>query len=971
MATIVHFEPADKRLLWKLHAWQGNSSWDLSPIQNGKQLDFTLPAMADLRKLRFKFRSIDQATNIEEWEPDASNRVIRIVNPDQIWTFSESPRVLYNEPYPSGTTFKAGDILTLQVFTQNQYRGGQIYVWNPYEMGSPTTRFSESTRIDQAFTSTFSIVLAPWMIKGFHFKLTKNEIWEPDASTRVWRPGDGASLWLKAGQVSVRHEPLAMIDLPIEVLVPATSPDPILELIDPFDDYSAKLSSTANAAYPASSRFRVVNFTAQIFPDAAYNVQAFGNLENPSFTRPFPADPDNLGDISRMALGVDGWLATFPSAISSITLVIEPAASSLSTGLDVEVSLGNAQPYQKASATRQQNGQWQVSLDSVPGIKSSIQLLPINAQEPRIYDWIDTSRFLVPPAAPTTFYTTEGVFGFTTSGPSVFSEPQSRQALMEAAFGTALLQSGVFGDHEMPHGATQIGSDTCFVIHAPHAVTASLILVDENAPGYPARKPVAMTLTNDRRYWWCQIPAAAAPPSTRYRFKLNDDTEVLDPAAREILDRELWETSPDDDPSDPKTSWSLVLDVAAVQAEAHRQQWQTMGWESLLVYEIHARRFTDINPGSLMPLALLADELRPVSRNGQQGYLNRLPATAFELLPVHEFKSDASWGYNPACYFAIDSSYGGAKGLAEFVNTAHQNERGVVLDVVYNHSLDSPLMKIAHDVYRNGDAYGDRMNCGHPMVLEFLRQATIYLWRTFGIDGFRFDDTKTIVSQCQNGWEFLGAIRSAVRAAASAEGLAWQYCVAENDPKVWDIPNPGWGVLDGEWAIDEVFRILDASYSTWQDHGGVDNASDVKKEMDNPSMVNRPFSIAMRYGESHDIVSGQNPANKRIAARPPFGQGLQLAKALGTLTLLSNGVPMLFMGQEVGETRFFSFDNNGPVTNPQASDLPPTTATDQTRVLAWFRSIMGLRNDASKGLRGDGNYQVVRTAENCGIYVWL
>ena len=70
---------------------------------------------------------------------------------------------------------------------------------------------------------------------------------------------------------------------------------------------------------------------------------------------------------------------------------------------------------------------------------------------------------------------------------------------------------------------------------------------------------------------------------------------------------------------------------------------------------------------------------------------------------------------------------------------------------------------------------------------------------------------------------------------------------------------------------------------------------------------------------------------------------------------------MLFMGQEVGETQSFSFDNNGPAVNPQNDDLPPAAATDKTRVLAWFRLLMGLRNDPAQGLRGDANYQVVKT----------
>ena len=128
-------------------------------------------------------------------------------------------------------------------------------------------------------------------------------------------------------------------------------------------------------------------------------------------------------------------------------------------------------------------------------------------------------------------------------------------------------------------------------------------------------------------------------------------------------------------------------------------------------------------------------------------------------MPVNEFSSAASWGYDPSFYFAIDGFYGGAAALARFVNAAHASGRGVTLDLVYNHSLGSSLMTIAPDVYRNGDYDGDRMNCGHPMVGEYFRQASVYLLRTFNLDGFRFDDTNTIVTKCVGGWEFLGMIR--------------------------------------------------------------------------------------------------------------------------------------------------------------------------------------------------------------------
>jgi 1,4-alpha-glucan branching enzyme len=97
-------------------------------------------------------------------------------------------------------------------------------------------------------------------------------------------------------------------------------------------------------------------------------------------------------------------------------------------------------------------------------------------------------------------------------------------------------------------------------------------------------------------------------------------------------------------------------------------------------------------------------------------------------MPVNEFSSRASWGYDPSFYFAIDSFYGGSAALARFVDAAHANGRGVTLDLVYNHSLGSSLMSIAPDVYRNGDYDGDRMNCGHPMVGKYFLPCRFQRW---------------------------------------------------------------------------------------------------------------------------------------------------------------------------------------------------------------------------------------------------
>ena len=966
MGIIVHHQPINPNLSWRMHVWQaawdGNIVLDSAGTPAGNTIDFQLPDVPDPRKLQFKFHATDSSGQ-DIWEDDSFVRRLFLISPPEVWTFEQSPRTLYADPIPPGLSFNAGDALTFHVITQSRFRGGKLYAWNPYAPGVPHTSFDESARDDAKGVSTFQVTLTAWMTAGFHLKLMKpgsnNQLddWEPDNSNRVWRPCDGNSLWLKSGQCDVRTQPLTATSVSLEVLYSAklNSPPP-LTLTDSIEGFQISLTASSVAPYAGSPLFNVASYEAQIFPQASYSIASSG-LENPPIQRPFPADPTALENVSRFALGASAWLDAFPT-VRKVPLSIKPRrASTFQAGVSVQVSLGNGPPYQTVAASLQADGTWQALLDLPLATLTAIDLIAVAGGEPKPYDWIDTSRYFTTPASATILHTTEGVYGICTVGPTQFSDPPDRLALMRAALGKTV-DAGIFDTREMPHGATLAGGDVYFVVHAPHAVCATLILVDETAPGGATRKQVPMALTTDTFYWWCKVPAAQAPPQARYRFLLNDNTEVNDPAARAIQDRGGLRTSFGDDPNDPSTSWSMVLDVAQVRAAAHAQPWQTMGWEHFLIYEVHASRFSDLQQGGLTPFDLLIDELNVTSRLGQSGYLRQLPVTVFGLMPVNEFSSPASWGYDPSFYFAIDGFYGGSLGLARFVNTCHANGRGVTLDLVYNHSLGSSLMSIAPDIYRNGDYDGDRMNCGHPMVREYFRQACVYLLQTFNLDGFRFDDTKTIVTQCQGGWEFLGMIRSALRAAAAAEGRAWPYCVAENSAaNPWDISSPSSGVMDGQWGIDEVYRIRDVSYDSWSSN--TDDSSGVKKEMDNPQYWGRPFFQATRFGESHDMVSAQDSANKRIAARPPFGQGYQMAKALGALTLLSNGVPMLFMGQEVGETRAFSFADNQQRIDPQLYDLPPDKAIDNTRILAWFRQLMGLRNDASKGLQGDTNFQAV------------
>jgi 1,4-alpha-glucan branching enzyme len=970
MSTKVHHQPIGSGLSWKMHvwesAWNGSSIWDMKGTINGATLDFQFPDVPDARYLQFQYNSADPSTGQMTWEASSFIRQVFLKAPTEIWTYEFSGRVLYQNPFPAGVTFKAGDALTVHVITQNKFRGGQIYAWDPYDSSNPSAFFPETARDDATFTSTFNVVLADWMTSGFHLKLMSpvTNIWEPDTSIRVWRPCDGKEIWLKSGENDVRSQPLTLTTFPLEVLYPAAlGSAPAMALTDVVEQVNIPFVAISTSPYKGNALFNVATYNTKIYPGASYTLSSQNNVESSPIVRPFPADPTIPGAVSRFVLGAGAWIAAFPT-IASATLAIQPhGATVFGKGVSAQVFLGNTTAaYQNVAAAQQSDGTWQTNLTLAQNTTSCVRLVPVSGTEATPYAQIDTGRYFTPAAGTKVFYTTEGVYGICSGGKTQFAEPPSRPALMQAMFGKNVVGAGVFAAREMPHGATLMNGEVYFVVHAPHAVLASLVLVNETAPGGPARVLIPMTLTEDTFYWWCKVPAAQAAPGARYHFLLNDNLEVMDPAARAVQDRsQTIQVAFGDNPDSQTTSWSMVADVARAYGTAHGAPWQTMGWEKLLIYELHANRFTNLPQNTNMePLDRLIDELSTPCSRGGPGYLLQLPVTAFELMPVSEFSSTLSWGYDPSYYFAIDGFYGGTTWMADFVNAAHANGRAVLLDVVYNHSLGSSLMQIAPDVYSTGpDPYGDGMNCGHPMTCEFLKQATIYLWRTFKLDGFRFDDTALIITSSPGGWQFLGMIRSALRMAAMAEGLAWPYCVAENSNNPWAVSNPSFGMMDGQWEIDEAYRIRDASYDSW--NAGANDAGPLANEMNQPAYWGRPFYQATRFGESHDMVSAQDLGNQRIAARPPFGQGFQLAKALGTLTLLSNGIPMLFMGQEVGETLAFSFDDAAQPVNPQQYASPPASVTDQTRILAWFVNLMGLRNDPTKGLQGDSNYQVVGT----------
>lgn len=681
-------------------------------------------------------------------------------------------------------------------------------------------------------------------------------------------------------------------------------------------------------------------------------------------SRPFRLRLEDVPGTTQALYGHQSWLTALPPRNAQIKLIIHPNPQShFGFQIPLQVGVGQAPAHQDLIAQQQPDGTWQAEAQVFPDLLQWIELLPVNGQTEL---WLGmplaTHRreFTPPPGGPTLYHTLDGISGIASQSPT-FQDPVpgQRQQLMASAFSQAIVDAGVFDAWEMPHGCVKHQDQTWFTLCAPHAVNAKLLILDPASPDSGTRlvREYPMNLTTDLRYWWCAIPAAEAVHGTLYRFQLNNLQEVLDSASRWVSDGESLNTKPNEG---RQGSWSRVVDRDIIHNQFQGSQWQTMGWETLLIYEMHAKRFTNRNPGASSIFDQLIYELKP------NGYLNRFPATALELLPIHEFPKDNSWGYNPSLFFAIESSYGGPEEFARFVRSSHNAGKAVLLDVVYNHFSDSPLQAVARDLYADGETeWGDMVNYDHPVVKEFFRQAFVDQWLVYHLDGFRFDCTKAIVDgqhpwggvikyrdgQWQTGsgggWEFLSHLRTAVRKAANATGQPWPYLVGENDPNNWPMTDLS-GVLDGQWHFAHHYPLADAAKNQ------EDKASDIRDQMNWPHIHLRPYHEAVRYAESHDSVSGQESWKQRIVRRESYGYGRRMAKAIGTAAILAKGVPMLFMGEEAGEDEPFYFGLETYLRLNDYEDL----GNEMNHIYAWFRDLMGLRNNPNNHLRGDDDQSV-------------
>jgi maltooligosyltrehalose trehalohydrolase len=339
--------------------------------------------------------------------------------------------------------------------------------------------------------------------------------------------------------------------------------------------------------------------------------------------------------------------------------------------------------------------------------------------------------------------------------------------------------------------------------------------------------------------------------------------------------------------------------------------WHGLPLEALVLLELHVGTFTP--DGTLDAAAARLPDLVD------------LGVTCVELMPLQPFPGERNWGYDGVSPWAVHEAYGGPAALQRFVDRAHALGLAVCLDVVYNHlgpegSYAPELGSYLTDRHRS--PWGDGLDLDGPdsaPVRGFFVGAAVQWIRDFHVDALRLDATHAI--QDGSPRHLVQEVCEAVRAEARRAGRV-VHVIAEDerdDRRVLDPPPRGWG-CSAVWADDlhhAVHALLTGERESYLvDYGtpehvraalahGFGYRGERSRYRGAPHGTDPAGLAPARFVtclQNHDQV-GNRPEGDRLATLVPW----EALYPAATLLLLGSGTPLLFMGEEYGETRPFQY----------------------------------------------------------------
>jgi 1,4-alpha-glucan branching enzyme len=422
--------------------------------------------------------------------------------------------------------------------------------------------------------------------------------------------------------------------------------------------------------------------------------------------------------------------------------------------------------------------------------------------------------------------------------------------------------------------------------------------------------------------WSADIPEAR--PGQRYKYVFNGELWRKDPRARQV---------------NHSNGDSIIYDTGAFDWGDDAPP--AIPRHDLVIYQMHVGTFSGKEPPGTFDDAL-----------ARLDHVRDLGATAIQLMPVNEFPGGRSWGYNPSDIFAIETDYGGPDGFKRFVRAAHERGLAVFVDVVHNHYGPTDLDLWRFDGWSENDLGGiyfytdgraftpwghTRPDYGRPEVRAFLRDQIFMFADEYRVDGFRWDSVYHIINtdhgRNEQGVELLRDINQEL---------------AETRPNL--VRNAEDHAFDGELAFENQWDVG----HRWALFNQLATAWDHERNMYTVAGTIADWAGFQRviFTEAHDYIATMNDNRSRVPSmiHPDDPESLWARKRalLGAAVIFTTpGIPMIFQGQELHETRAFHDD----------TPLRWERAESHAGILQAYRDLIRLRRNldgATPGLQGTG-----------------
>jgi maltooligosyltrehalose trehalohydrolase len=426
-----------------------------------------------------------------------------------------------------------------------------------------------------------------------------------------------------------------------------------------------------------------------------------------------------------------------------------------------------------------------------------------------------------------------------------------------------------------------------FRVWAPLLKSVSLKIIESR------EKYLAME--KDKWGYW-EVVTDSVAPGTRYLYRLEDEKDRPDPASHH-------QPQGVHGPSE-------IVDQRAFRWED--EHWRGIPISEMIMYELHVGTFT--NEGTFAAIIPRLNELRDIGIN------------ALEVMPVAQFPGERNWGYDGVYPFAVQNSYGGSEGLKRLVNECHKLHMAVILDVVYNHlgpegNYLREFGPYFTDRYRT--PWGESINYDGPHsndVRNYFIENALFWLEHYHIDALRLDAVHAIHDSSAR--PFLQELAESVQRFSEGKGRKY-HLIAEsdlNDPRIIrTLQEFGFG-YDAQWSDDfhhSLRTLITGEHKGYyMDFGTVDQLiaalkngyvysgqySKYRKRNHGISSADIPAERFVIYSQNHDHI-GNSMLGERLSGLVSF----EAQKLVAGFVLLSPYIPLLFMGEEYGETSPFLY----------------------------------------------------------------